>query len=133
MNYRPDPLDSKFSFAVRCRDQWTCQLCGRVFVEGSQDLHNSHFQGRRKKATRFDPQNCYAICGIAAQGAYRTCHEKLEHNPELHRAFMVNRIGEQEVAELILRANSRDSKIPTRDEVQEIINAIHGKTQSVFQ
>lgn len=59
---RPDKADIVFSKAIRERDRWSCQCCGRVFPEGSGQLQNSHFFGRRMESTRFDPENCDALC-----------------------------------------------------------------------
>lgn len=62
--------DLLFSRFIRGRDGWTCQKCHRKFKEGDPGLTCSHFFGRAKESTRFDPENCDALC--------RACHAYFE-------------------------------------------------------
>ncbi|MCH7541954.1 HNH endonuclease, partial [Patescibacteria group bacterium] len=54
--------DRLFSRYIRYRDNWTCQRCGKRFEEKAQNLHNSHYWGRGDESTRFDTENCDALC-----------------------------------------------------------------------
>jgi hypothetical protein len=48
-------------------------------------LHCSHYHGRGKWATRFDPDNCRALC--------YGCHSYVGGNPTIHRREMIDRLG----------------------------------------
>lgn len=56
-----DPADKYFSMYVRLK-QGQCQRCGSLVkfnAKGDPISHQlSHFQGRRKEATRYDIENC---------------------------------------------------------------------------
>lgn len=58
---------------------------------------NSHFQGRRKEGTRFEPLNCDTLCG--------GCHSYLGSNPAEHYAWQVQRKGQEVVDKLVLQSN----------------------------
>ena len=68
--------DVVFSNLIRYRDKWTCQRCGRVYPEGSQGLHCSHFFGRGTWATRLEEANAMALCF--------GCHQRVGSNPIDH-------------------------------------------------
>lgn len=93
---RIDPADKLFSLWVRWRAGWKCERCGAQFDVGSQGLHCSHFWGRAREATRFDPENCVAHC--------HGCHAHLTANPELHREWKLKQLGEEKYARLTVRA-----------------------------
>lgn len=91
-------LDRKFSWYIRwVRDKGVCQRCLKQYTPPSNALHCSHFHGRRKQSVRFDPENCYAAC--------YGCHLYFTANPEIHRGFVLRRLGEQRYNALMLRAN----------------------------
>lgn len=94
---KSDRADKYFSLYIRTRDNWTCQRCGKAYPEGSQGLHCSHFQGRRKENTRFDPNNCDALDF--------GCHAYFTANPGEHYAWQVSRKGQDGVDKLILASN----------------------------
>lgn len=50
--------DQRFSVKIRARDKH-CQFPTCQSVKG---LQNSHYIGRAVKSTRFDPDNCIALC-----------------------------------------------------------------------
>lgn len=54
--------DVEFSKYIRTRDKWTCQRCKKRYEPPTQALHCSHFWGRGRENTRFDPDNCDALC-----------------------------------------------------------------------
>jgi 5-methylcytosine-specific restriction endonuclease McrA len=92
--------DKMFSQYIRWeRDGGNCQRCGKHYDQPSQALHCSHFYGRAKKATRFDPNNCVALC--------YGCHQYFEQRKNAEYAdWMKERIGEGEFEALTRRANS---------------------------
>lgn len=98
-----DQADTYFSRYIRTRDNWTCQRCLKRYEEGSQGLHCSHFFGRRNEATRFDEDNCVALCF--------GCHKYFdEHNREAYRDFKLNQLGEKRFKALKVRANTIKKK-----------------------
>ena len=92
---RLDSLDREFSVFIRSRDNWTCQRCGRDFWNSRDYLHTSHFVGRANKATRFDPDNCDALCW--------ECHEEFHAHPEAHKAWKLFRLGPERFEALQVR------------------------------
>ena len=98
--------DSLFSFFIRIRDHWTCKRCKTRYPEGARGLHNSHFWGRKKAGTRFEPLNCDALC--------MGCHQYFESNPELYRAWKLKQLGDEQYKRLTLQAymiQKRDDKL----------------------
>lgn len=57
----------------------------------------SHFQGRRKENTRFDPENVCCLCS--------GCHSYLGSNPAEHYQFQVKLLGQEKVDEVVLKSN----------------------------
>lgn len=99
---RIDPADSAFSLYIRYRANWKCERCGAQFEVGSQGLHASHFWGRARESTRFDPVNVCAHC--------HGCHAYLTANPELHRQWKLSQIGQKEYDLLMIRAHQTQKK-----------------------
>ena len=97
-----DKADHYFSLYIRYRDDWTCQRCLTQYQPVTASLQNSHFYGRARESTRFDPTNCDALCA--------GCHNHLGMYPELHREWKLQRIGEQAYMMLRVRAESRCKK-----------------------
>ena len=100
------PADKLFSDYIRTKAGWKCQykfLCnGSINYENEKSrLHNSHFQKRAKRSTRFDQLNCDASCNI--------CHAFVEDTPEgqkILEEFKRKQLGETEYRNLIIRANT---------------------------
>lgn len=81
-----DVCDDLFSKLVRCRANWTCEACGKVFAEGATGgLDCSHFFGRRHKGTRWHPDNAFAHCF--------GCHSKLGGDPYMFTQWATERLG----------------------------------------
>lgn len=99
---RIDFADKYFSLWIRWRAGWKCQRCLKQFEVNSQGLHCSHFWGRAREATRFDPDNCVAHC--------HGCHSFLTANPELHREWKLKQIGQREYDKLMIRAHLTQKK-----------------------
>ena len=96
-----DPADIVFSQWIRLRDM-KCMRCGspvKLNDKGMPITHQaSHFQGRRKEATRFDPLNVDTMCS--------GCHSYLGANPAEHYQWQVEHKGQKVVDDLILWSNT---------------------------
>lgn len=99
---RIDQADRYFSLFIRYRANWRCERCLKQYEVGSAGLHNSHFWGRVRESTRFDPVNCVAHC--------HGCHSFLTANPELHREWKLKQIGQQQYDLLMVRAHTTQKK-----------------------
>ena len=101
-----DAADRAFSEYIRTRDQWTCQRCHKRYDESvSRDrmaLHCSHFQGRGKEATRFEPLNADALC--------YGCHQYFTSHPGEHLAWQTQRKGQATVDAIVLQSNTYKKK-----------------------
>ena len=96
-----DLADKYFSKFIRTRDKWTCQRCKTKYKEGS--LACSHFYGRRNESTRFEPDNCIALC--------YGCHKYFdETNREAYREFKLKQLGEKRFKSLQVQVNTFKKK-----------------------
>jgi hypothetical protein len=76
----------------------------------TQGLHNSHYWGRARESTRFEPDNCIALC--------YGCHRIWGHGDgrDEYTAFMKKKLGEKRWKTLMLQANAyqkKDDKLMT--------------------
>lgn len=97
-----DKADSVFSQYVRLRDK-SCVRCGSRVELNNKGLpvshQNSHYFGRTREGTRFDPLNCDTLC--------HGCHRFWEkEDREGYREFKINQLGELGYAALNIRANT---------------------------
>ena len=99
MKIRIDKLDVLFSQFVRLRAEGKCEYCGRP----TDRLECSHFHGRRKRSTRYDPDN--------AAGVDFTCHQYLGNNPYAHTEFFKKRLGSERFERLNIRAEMVSPKL----------------------
>jgi len=92
--------DIIFSKYIRSRDNWTCQACGKPFSpDSAQGLDCSHFWGRGRWNTRFDPENCDALC--------TRCHFKWGGDERyLYEKFKRKQLGSTGFNALMVRAYS---------------------------
>jgi hypothetical protein len=90
-----DSLDATVSDLVRYRDEWTCLKCRRHYAPFA-GLECSHFKSRQHKSTRYDPENCDTLCG--------GCHSHFTKNPDVYRAWRIQRFGEQRIEVLDYKA-----------------------------
>lgn len=97
-----DAADKAFSLYIRTRDNWTCKRCGTPYTPPTSALHCSHFQGRGKEATRFDPENADALC--------YGCHRYFTSHPGEHYNWQVKQKGQNTVDGIILRSNQYKKK-----------------------
>lgn len=104
--------DKWFSLCIRERANWTCERCDKRCPDDKRmGLHCSHFHGRGKWATRFDPDNCRALC--------YGCHSYVGGNPDIHRRDMLEVLGPGLYETLLERSNdSRLGRIVKRSEAE---------------
>jgi len=94
-----DRLDMLFSEFIRRRAflfVHGCEYCGKP-VESYKKLQCSHFHGRRKRSTRYDPDNACGLCF--------SCHIYLGENPYTHTEFFKKRLGSERFELLNIRAD----------------------------
>lgn len=105
MRIKLDPADKVFSQYVRLRDR-QCKRCKSPVEFNSQGdpiTHQaSHFQGRGKEATRFDPENVDCMC--------TGCHMYLTAYPAEHYLWQVETKGQDVVDAIILRSHQYKKK-----------------------
>lgn len=102
-----DKADAIFSKYIRLRDGkcMRCQRRGYPDKDGLPigSLQNSHYFGRAKESTRFEPSNCDALC--------YGCHEYWgSTHREDYRQFKIRQLGERGFQLLTLQANSYQKK-----------------------
>jgi hypothetical protein len=95
------PADSAFSDWIRARDKWRCQRCGKEYPPPTSALHCSHFYSRGKWNTRFDPENCIALC--------YGCHRYWDKHIGEYEAYKIEKMGQQAFDMLTARAWSRSA------------------------
>lgn len=98
MRIKIDEADRLFSLWIRTRDKWTCQRCHKIFTPPTSGLHCSHFFGRGKENTRYEPLNATALC--------YGCHAFLGSHPAEHYSFQLERLGQATVDKLRLASNA---------------------------
>ncbi len=88
------PLDVLFSRYIRLRAHGWCARCH--CYRGIAGLQCAHYHSRRKRSTRFDPDNAVAL-DVG-------CHQYFHENPDEFRAFMKLKLGERGLDMLDSRA-----------------------------
>jgi hypothetical protein len=100
-----DPADIAFSKWVRLRDR-KCMRCHSPVKFNEKGLpvshQASHFKGRAKEATRYEPLNVDCICG--------GCHRYLTAQPDEHMQFQIKLKGQATVDKIILLASTYKKK-----------------------
>lgn len=100
MKIKLDKADVTFSKFIRLRDG-RCVRCGRRGDgnNGINGLQASHYFGRGKESTRFDPENVDALCF--------GCHQYWgSTDREAYRDFKLNQLGDSGLNALVVRANT---------------------------
>lgn len=117
-----DPADIAFSQWVRLRDGMCLRCKTPVQLNGKGlpvNLQASHFQGRGKENTRFDPDNVCALC--------MGCHAYFTAFPAEHYMWQVERLGQTKVDEVVLKSNmycKKDRKLQAifwRQELKKLL------------
>ena len=103
--------DILFSEYIRRRANWKCEACGKDYLNNHQGLHCSHYWSRRREATRFDPENCIALCFYH--------HQLWGHGEdrEEYKDYMIKRLGQEGFDLLDYRAHQYQK----RDDAMEIL------------
>lgn len=123
--------DTTFSNYIRERDGWNCQRCHKHYDKEStadrQGIHCSHYWGRGHESTRFDPDNCVALC--------YGCHRLWGHGDlrDDYKAYMEKRLGKQGFKNLAIRAQQyckRDDKL-IKIYLKQLTNAETGTTNTL--
>lgn len=97
MKIKLDKADQMFSKYIRARDK-VCQRCG-----SNKGLQASHYYGRGKESTRFDPHNVDCLCF--------GCHQYWgSTDREAYRTFKLRQLGEKGFQVLTIRANTYQKK-----------------------
>lgn len=97
MRIRLDGLDILFSRYIRTKAGWKCEYCGKQYQPQTAALQCSHFHGRRRRSTRWDPDNCAALCFY--------CHRVFTENPIQHVDWFKKRLGTKKFDALMLKSN----------------------------
>jgi 5-methylcytosine-specific restriction endonuclease McrA len=106
MKIRIDKADQVFSQYVRLRDM-ECRRCHSSVRLNDKDLpvshQASHYFGRGRENTRFDPENVDTLC--------HGCHQHWgSADKEGYREFKLTQLGQKDFDLLTLRANSYAKK-----------------------
>ena len=104
--------DTLYTRYIRERDDYTCQRCRRSYSrDACRNLVVSHFWGRGRENTRFDDDNCVALCQLP-------CHQYWGHGEGRveYQAWMGERLGRAGVDNLMLRAHIHKDKDDIIDE-----------------
>jgi hypothetical protein len=100
-----DQADRLFSIWIRLRDG-ACKRCYSPVRYNANDLpvshENSHFKGRGREATRFEPMNCDTMCA--------GCHSYLGSNPYEHLQWHIATKGQKMVDKIVLLSNTYKKK-----------------------
>jgi len=110
---RIEPADRYFSEFIRRRDK-KCVACGRPGEGGKGiiGLQCSHYYSRSNRNTRFDPENCDALCA--------NCHRRWGGDyREEYIAFKKKQLGEACHSALIIRVHLYKKK----DKIMELLTA----------
>lgn len=107
--------DIVFSKYIRLRD-FGCVRCGTPVRLNNEGLpvshHASHYFGRGRENTRFDPENVDCLC--------HGCHKIWgSDDKEGYRNFKINQLGQKEYDLLTLRANQHKK----RDDKMDLLQA----------
>ncbi|KKN71727.1 hypothetical protein LCGC14_0417930 [marine sediment metagenome] len=100
MRIKVDKADQMFSWYVRKRDDHCMRCLSPVGynLKGQPNTHeNSHYFGRRKENTRYDPENCDTLC--------TACHVTWgSEDREDYRDFKIKQLGEEGFKNLMIRS-----------------------------
>lgn len=104
--------DTLYTRYIRERDNYTCQKCRRPYPrDDCRNLGVSHLWGRDHENTRFDDENCVALC-------YWNCHRYWGHGEGCreYEAFMIDKLGHAGYDLLMVRAHTYKKQDDKMDE-----------------
>ena len=97
-----DKYDALFSDLVRIRSL-ACERCGIEYPDfpdvRDRSFHCSHYIGRIWKATRYHPDNAFALCAA--------CHKEVGDDPGAHYKFAFEKLGEERYEALRVRKHTQ--------------------------
>ena len=98
-------VQTKFNTMVKERAHWICVRCHRDYSENRRLLQCSHFWGVGFTSTRFDFDNCDALCYPCHYGQL---HTGWEYNKQgEYRLFMIEKLGQEGYDALEQKARQR--------------------------
>jgi len=113
---RIDKYDRVFSKFIRTRAKWKCTRCGKQYHPPTSGLHNSHYVTRGAWATRYDEENCDALCYGCHQ--YFGGHTGTD-GKDKYKEFKIAQLGQEGYDSLIRRSNEYVNKRKLREMVWE--------------
>ena len=95
-----DIADNLFGRYIKELAEWKCEYCSVDYRENPRGLNCSHYWGRAKKNTRFEPDNCMALC--------YGHHKRLGHGDgrEEYKRIMIRKLGEKRFKSLDMQAHT---------------------------
>lgn len=103
MKIKIRPADKQFSDYIRSKAGWRCERCLKQYDSTcGPSLQCSHFWGRARENTRFDPENCSSLCF--------GCHNYFHAQPADHVEWMLEKLGKKAFDLLKLRAHTYRKK-----------------------
>ena len=105
--------DTEFSLFIRNRDK-KCVRCGSI-----KRLTNSHFWARQHKGTRFDPENCDAVC-------WMPCHKYHweKEKQGAYRDFKINQLGMPRYQAMEARARGTYPQVSAIIDCMELLGVV---------
>lgn len=102
MSVKIRKADKLFSDYVKKRDGYMCKRCRNT--PDPRGLHCSHYWGRGRESTRFEPDNADALCMY--------CHRYWGHGDgrEEYKAYMIKKLGIERYKSLEVQANTYKKK-----------------------
>jgi len=92
-----DKVDALFSHYIKLLSGGICKRCNHYLGIKSRGLHAAHCFSRGRKSTRFERDNCQALC--------YGCHRYLDQHPLEKAEFFLNILGQARYKELALLAD----------------------------
>ena len=106
MKIKIDPADAMMSKYVRLRDK-KCVRCQSPVTINEAGMPvsqtNSHYFGRAREGTRFEPDNCDTLCLVSHQ-------QWGSADKEGYRNFKIKQLGEERFTTLTIQANTYAKK-----------------------
>lgn len=103
-----DAADKAFSLYIRSRDK----KCVHPLCNRTEFLQCSHFWGRGKESTRFDPENCDTLCPAHHRDWENQKEIKIRDKVVMgeYALFKLEQLGQARYDALKLRAHTRVKK-----------------------
>ena len=89
-----DKVDILFSRYIKLLSGGYCKRCNNYLGVKSRGLHTAHWRGRGRYTTRFERDNCQALC--------YGCHSLLDTHPDKKDDFFYEILGTKRAQEIII-------------------------------